>query len=307
MDWRGLSPGYVEAEFQVYTFAVALLYRLFGVHEWLGLAFNIGVYILAAIVLFRLARRLFDVDIGLASVFFYSFVPLSIFGMRSFQPDAMMSLGCVAAVYYFWIWTEEGKPGAWVLSALGMCLAVLIKPLALYFGLPLLYLAWRKFGWRLFRMSLMWLYAGVVFLPAVLWFRHAYQLWIHYGNTFGVFAGLVKTGPWNLFDSSWITLAYRMSTRLLFEILTIPGLALLVLAVLFYKLPRGRNGVLYWWLAGFAISVILAPAGYLGHDYYELPLVFVTSIFMGYAAMTLWRRGGNWRAVVLACACYRWA
>ena len=36
VDWRGNSPGYAEAEFQLYNFSVALLYCVFGVHEYLG-------------------------------------------------------------------------------------------------------------------------------------------------------------------------------------------------------------------------------------------------------------------------------
>src|SRR4030088_1040735 len=36
VDWRGNSPGYVEVEFQAFTLPVALLYRVFGVHEWLA-------------------------------------------------------------------------------------------------------------------------------------------------------------------------------------------------------------------------------------------------------------------------------
>ena len=43
VDWRGNSPGYVESEFQIYTATVAVLYRLFGVHEWLGGAVNVAV------------------------------------------------------------------------------------------------------------------------------------------------------------------------------------------------------------------------------------------------------------------------
>lgn len=38
VDWRGNSPGYAEAEFQLYNFLVAILYSLFGLYEWLGRA-----------------------------------------------------------------------------------------------------------------------------------------------------------------------------------------------------------------------------------------------------------------------------
>ena len=38
VDWRGNSPGYVESELPAYTYLVALLYCIAGVHEWLGRA-----------------------------------------------------------------------------------------------------------------------------------------------------------------------------------------------------------------------------------------------------------------------------
>src|ERR1700738_4501513 len=44
VDWRGNSPGYVEVEFQAFTLPVALLYRVFGVHEWLARILNIFFY-----------------------------------------------------------------------------------------------------------------------------------------------------------------------------------------------------------------------------------------------------------------------
>jgi hypothetical protein len=33
IDWRGTSSGYVECEFQFFTFIIALLYKIFGVKE----------------------------------------------------------------------------------------------------------------------------------------------------------------------------------------------------------------------------------------------------------------------------------
>lgn len=73
VDWRGNSPGYVDSESPLYTYSVAVLYHLFGVHEWVGRAFNaVIIYGLSALVLFHLVRRLFDERVALLTVFFYS-------------------------------------------------------------------------------------------------------------------------------------------------------------------------------------------------------------------------------------------
>ncbi len=36
VDWGGLTPGYIESEFPLYSYTLALLYGVFGVHAWLG-------------------------------------------------------------------------------------------------------------------------------------------------------------------------------------------------------------------------------------------------------------------------------
>ena len=59
VDWRGASNGYVEAEFQIYTYLVANLYHVFGPHDWVGRAVNIVFYALSAMLLLHFVRRIF--------------------------------------------------------------------------------------------------------------------------------------------------------------------------------------------------------------------------------------------------------
>ena len=280
VDWRGSSPGYAEAEFQLYNFSVALLYCVFGVQEWLGRAVNILVYLLSALLLFHFARRLMDETSAFLAVLFYSFSPLVFYFTRSFQGDPLMALGSLAAVHFFWVWTEERRAAALVISALGLTSAALFKPPSLYLGLPLLYLAHRQFGWRLFRKPVLWLYAAAIILPVVFWYHHAYSLWEVYGNTFGILARPTVLGLWGLYplDERWILLPVSLARRLTFEMTTPVGLPLMLLGL---SVPfRGRTRLLIWWVVGFAAYVALVPRGHSGHDYYQLPIVFVVAIFM---------------------------
>jgi hypothetical protein len=280
VDWRGSSPGYAEAEFQLYNFSVALLYCVFGVQEWLGRAVNILVYLFSALLLFQFARRLMDETSALLAVLFYSFSPLVFYFTRAFQGDPLMALGSLAAVHFFWVWSEEGRPADLVISALGLTTAVLFKPPNLYLGLPLLYLAHRQFGWRLFRKPNLWLYAAVVIVPMIFWYRHAYSLWEVYGNTFGILGRFNKIFWWSLIplDEHWIRLVVVLLRRLIFEMATPVGLPLLLLGLI---VPfRDRDRILIWWIAGFAVYVALVPRGHGGHDYYQLPIMFVVVICM---------------------------
>lgn len=278
VDWRGNSPGYAEAEFQIYNYLVAILFHVFGPQEWVGRALSIAFYTLSALLLFRFTRRLFDERAALFAVFFYSFIPLSFYFTRAFQGDVLVALGSLAGVYYFWVWAEENSWGALALSALGIAVATLIKPPSLYLGLPLLYLCHRRFGWRLFREPVLWVFASIVILPSVFWYWHAFRLWEIYGNTFGVLGRYSVLGIWPLTDYRWLSLGKLLSWRLIFEIATPPGLLLLLVG--FFAKPRQRNYLLQWWVVAFAIHVLLVPRGHYGHDYYQLPIVFVTAAYM---------------------------
>jgi 4-amino-4-deoxy-L-arabinose transferase-like glycosyltransferase len=279
IDWRGNSPGYVESEFQIYTATVAALYRLFGVHEWLGGAVNIAAYAAGALLLFALVRRLFGEREAHFAVFFYAVLPLSFLYTRTFQPDAFLSLASLVGVYYFWRWTEEGGGARLAASALGICVAILIKPFSAYLGLVALWLAFRKIGWAMFRNFYLWMFAAVTLLPPVLWYTHAARLWYAYGNTFGVIAGppglwvppAANLGPW--------TAAKVIAWQILALLLTPAGIILLV-AGWVWK-PRGNYGPLAAWAVAFGAVVLVAPTRFQYHEYYLLPMVFVAAAGMG--------------------------
>ncbi len=297
VDWRGASPGYVEVEFQLYTYSVALLYKVFGPHEWVGRAFNIFVYVLSALLLFRLTARAFDPRAGVLAVLLYTVVPLAFFQTRAFQPDALLALGSLAGVYYFWSWTDEPRWRFLALSALGTAVAVLIKPPSLYLAIPLGYLAFRRFGVAAVARPALWGYAALVLLPAFFWFRHAYGLWIEYGNTFGLLGRQTIAGIWPLGDYHWVLLAKKLAERITFEILTPPGFLLLGagFAYNWWNRSRVRSGPLWWWLIGFGVYVLYVPRGHWGHDHYQLPAVFLATAWMGYGAARLIEKGMSWR------------
>jgi hypothetical protein len=306
VDWRGDTAGYIESEFQIYAFSVAGLYWMFGVHDWLGRVVNLIVYVLTAILLFQFVTRLFSERVALGSVYFYSFAPLSWILSHNIQPDSLMVLGSMAAVYFFLVWTEQEKLRDLLLAALGLSIAVLIKPFCLYLGLPLSYLASRRFGWAMFRKPLLWLFALGVLAPSALWYRHASYLWVAYGNTFGITGGWANSTIPPITSRVWLSLAKRLTERVVFMMTTPIGLPVLVLGLI---LESPKNRVLRWWAVGFLVYIVLSEERHRIHVYYQLPLVLLTSIWMSYACVRLW----NWEvlprracqaAVMLVCALF---
>jgi hypothetical protein len=58
IDCGGTGPGYVETEFQLYTFIVSLLYTLFGEQLWLGRLVSLLFTFATMIVFSLLAQRI---------------------------------------------------------------------------------------------------------------------------------------------------------------------------------------------------------------------------------------------------------
>jgi 4-amino-4-deoxy-L-arabinose transferase-like glycosyltransferase len=300
VDWRGNSPGYVEVEFQAFTLMVAALYRVFGVHEWLARVLNLFFYAGTTILLYRLTCKVFNRRTALFTAGFYSFLPLSYSVSHNFQPDTFMVLATIAGIYYFWMWTEDGRSRWLAISVLGLAMAVLIKPFCLYVGVPLIYLAWRKFGWRFLAKPVLWIYALLVIVPMIGWYTHAFRVWTVYGNTFGIFGGRVRGIYLGGDIPSTATLLHNLGWRLLWEIATPPGLLLLIAG--FFVRPPSRNWIFHWWALAFLATVPMLPAGHSGHNYYQLPLVLIVAPAMAYGLVRLMDRGVlSWRMAGMAC------
>jgi Dolichyl-phosphate-mannose-protein mannosyltransferase len=286
IDWRGQSTGYVESEFPAYTYTIALLYRAFGEKDVIGKLLSLLSYVLSSLVLFALVRRLYDDRAGLLSVLFYTMATVAYSFTRAVQPDAWLALGSLAGLYYFWIWTETRSIGALVLSMAGVCLAVLIKPICLYLGLPLMYLAYRAFGTGFLRRTELWVFAAAVTVPMVLWYRHAYGFWLVDGNTFGVFGGWVKYRAFPPDLGQTAAALKETMVRLWLLIATPIGCALLVAGIV--RRPPNKNYFLHVWALGFAVATVVAAKGMAAHDYYQLPMVYIVAAFMAYGATMVW-------------------
>lgn len=301
VDWTGAIPGYAEMEFPIFSYLVAVLYRVFGVQEWFGRALNIALFALSAWILFIFVRRVYSEFVAVLAVFFYTFVPLGFLFTRTFQPDVLAALASLSGVYFFWRWTEAGRLLPWACSAAGIALAILIKPLNIYLGLPLLYLSFLRFGWRCIRQPMLWVFAFIVIAPAAAWYAHSHSLWERFGTSFFQhYVLLPLAGRYeSLLNGSLFKVLFQ---RIWLLIASPPGLLLLLLGALTRKKEFSvRNWVFNWWAAAFFVSVLLVPHNHWGHAYYQLPILFVTSVWMALGVIRLW--SSRWKPVWV----YRWS
>ena len=286
INWSGSSPAYIEEAFQAYTFTVAVLYRAFGEHEAIGRSVSLAFFLATGVIVFVLGRRLYGGPAGVFALFFYGVAPLGVYYGRSFQPDAMNMFLAMSGVLCFLWWSEDEQRWALWLSAVLIALAALTKPVNLYVGLPLGYLAFRHLGLAAVRDPRLWLYALIVFVPTVAYYAHAHGIWIEYGNTAGIWGqAFVKTGTSELLLSSEF---YRRMMRRVVDIVTWSGVALVALGC--FVRPRRANLVVPVWLFAFGVSILLSAGVQIGHNYYQLPLVPLLALAIGAALGWVWTR-----------------
>ncbi|MCB9450942.1 MAG: glycosyltransferase family 39 protein [Anaerolineaceae bacterium] len=189
VDWGGSSPGYVEAEFQLYTLIVAVLYRLFGEHIIIGRLVSLAFTIPTLAIFYGLARHLFNQRVASWALLAFAVSPLSIRYSVAFMPEATVLFFYMAALYSFHRWLDEPSSRWFWLMSITTALAVLVKPTSIHIGLIFALLLFMRYRLRFIRMWRLWVFAAIVLVPTVLYYLHAYNLYVTYGNTFGLLAG----------------------------------------------------------------------------------------------------------------------
>lgn len=280
IDWRGNTEGFVESEFQLYSFTIASLYKLFGVNEIFGRLLSVLCSLGTVIGIFLLVRKFINERTALWSSFFYAILPLSIFYGRAFMPEQMMLMFSVFGIYWFSEWLDHQKIVFFLGSVICISLAALLKIPTLYLGLPLLFLCWNKYQKVLFAQPLIWVYAIIVFVSVALWYYHSHQLKAITGLSFGIWdAGVDKWGNIELLtsikfynDVFFKSVAERHFTYAAF----IP-----FIAGLFMKRNSKQEYLFDFWFIAVVIYILIVARGNQVHEYYQLPLMIPGVVYLG--------------------------
>lgn len=289
-DYSADRPAYIEIEFQLVTWLTALLYRVFGVHEWVGrlvaIAFSVG----SVWLLYLLARWHIGRTAATYALLYYAFAPSSVYFGRVLMSEPAMLFFSVAVVYAFSRYMATLRPGWWVASLLAGAMAFLVKLPTLHLFLPLSYLAHRRYRWGMFRQPALLALAFLAVLPAAAYYWHAHT---HIGPkyfTVGVGFG----------GQMWLSIAHflrpasysLMVSRLLKDHLTAVGMVLLVIGLGLRDRGRMRVGLFHWWLVAVVAYMIVVSGGNLRQTYYQLPLLPAAAglIGLGWAALLRSRR-----------------
>lgn len=291
--WGGSGPGYVEMEFPLLPFGVALLYAVFGIRDWVALLLPMACGLALPLVMLAFTRRAFGRTAGVVAGLFVALSPAWLAMSAGLWPDAPPVLFGAIGLLLLWQWTDDGRSWRLVTAAASVSLAILLKLTALYLGLPVLWLFVARYGRAWWRAWPVWAFAVVVLVPPALWYAHAYGLYRSYGNTFGIIAsGYMKFGDAEtLLDPGFYA---RTAARVALFHTTPLGLVL-VLAGLFAR-PRARiSGLVEAWLAAVLVYFVIAARGVsLGHYQYALPVVAPCAMLAGRGVLVVARALEVW-------------
>jgi hypothetical protein len=279
----GTTEGYIGgSEFNIYPFAVAILYKLFGVHEYLGRLVSIIAFCGGAFFLYKLTKKYAGNTTGLITLLFYIFNPCIFFYSRTFQPESTMLFFSITMLYFFSEWID--RAGWWRFALMTLCatLAFLIKLPTICLGLPLLYLCLKKYKLNFLTQWKLWLFAVLSLILTFMWYKHAtYLTTIH---------GLSQS---NLSFSTNMDYAIRYLPHLSFykkvfftevfekDLIYIGGI-FLVLGIIF-TIKKKELRYMHYWLLAIIIYFFLATDEVWRHTYYTIPIIAPASVLIGYA------------------------
>lgn len=265
-------------EFPIYSWLVALCYRVNGVHEYWGRLVGIAFALLAVVYFHRLAAKYFPRGTSLLAALLFAVCPLFIFYSRCFIRQGGLSLFlCAAMVYEFTELVDRGGARAWCLTALWSALALAVNPPGAYVAVPMaVYLASVRGRGGFGRKSL-WALAAAVALAAAAWF--AYHTLVlnqgQYSPTF--YPGRASFRAWfsPAYYVQWVDVRFLQALYryLVAECLAPLGavFAAAGLVLLFFDGTPGAKLFIAWLAAAFIYSALDSyPFFVVPHEYYAL-------------------------------------
>lgn len=275
--------GFRFVEFPLFNIMQAGFYKVFRmgtIEMWGRLTSNLAS-VVAVTFLYLLVRKYKGVYEAFFSGFFYALLPFSIYYGRAVLPEQTMVASLLGGIYFFdksirqelswrmYVWL--------IVSLIFITVAILVKPYALFFTLPMIYIAWKKYNFRFFIKWQLWLFALLSILPFFIW-----RLWmLQYPEGIPVSEWLFNGGNIRFKGAFFYWIFADRISRL---ILGYWGVVLLILGILSSSIKDNikRGGLFFYtFILSSFIYLIVIARGNVQHDYYQALIIPGICIFLG--------------------------
>lgn len=270
VDWLGNLNPYFREELPLISFLAAILYKLFGIHEFLGRLVAIFFSTGSIYLLYKLVRLYFDERTSIFSAFTFAVLPMSVYFGRTFMPESTMVFFSILSIYLFSFWVKNNKFIFFILSIFATTLTFLAKISAMHICLPLLFLFYIKYGKRFFLNWNIWLFFIIVAIPVILWYKDTVLK-------------MSSTYIFNLENLKFLT--YPNFYRRILESITFFALSPLGLFLCFFGFfIKTQNKIQYmfhaWLMAVIFYTLLYSKLNYT-HYSYQVPLIAPASVLIG--------------------------
>lgn len=277
---------YFFAEFPIYNIITYLIYLNFGVHE--HYARLVSVFFSSATIFFMylLVSSYSRKSVAVLSAVIFAFLPFNIYYGRVTMADPMHIFFSVASLYFVTKWLEKNNLTWMVGASVFYTFAILTKPYALVLLLPIFYLFYRKWGVLLLKKASVYAFFGLSLIPFLLWRQHIYQ---YPEGMFGT-TWLYNEGNIRFTGAYFRWLVYDRLNRLIFAT---GGFVLFWIGIV-GGMSKKEGYFYYSWLLGIVVFFIVIAKGNVTHDYYQLPIVPIGSIFIAIGFVRLIEMGRDY-------------
>jgi hypothetical protein len=255
----------------VFEAATALVYRVMGTDDvWVARILASIFWLIGGLALYFLARDMTSPDGGVIAAAFYMFVPFGVIASRSFQPDPLMVMFILLALWTIFRWFQQPNWKTAILAGVLAGTALFVKAVALFFILvPLAGLVLFGKGIRkAIKDPQIWAIGIITIFPMLAY--HFYGVYI-LGSLESQFEGRFFPEMWidPSFYARWIGIA---SSYVGYGSILGAFLGLL----LFISPERRAYGIGLW--IGYGFYGMTFPYHIITHSYYHLPLIPIVAL-----------------------------
>ncbi|MDO8487544.1 MAG: glycosyltransferase family 39 protein [Candidatus Curtissbacteria bacterium] len=272
---------YRFVEFPIYNSLIAAVWSFTGVNVTYARLVTVVISLGSTFLLYLLVRKFSGKIVAVLAAFFFATIPYNVFYSSAILPGPLMVFALLGLYLSFAKWMDNDSNWFWVLSSILFAnIAILTWPVALFFMVPILYLAFDKYGFQVFKKTPLYLFALLSLVPFIAW-----RIWeTRFPEGIPNWNFLINEGNIRFKGAFFRWLVVERMGKL---ILTVGGFFLFILGIL--KKP-GREKLFYLsLLASVLLYFSVFASGNVRHDYYQVPAIPVFAIFMALGTKALFK------------------
>lgn len=172
-NYDGPLPNYIQLEFQITTFLIAILYKIFGYHRFLARLVPTIFFIISVYYLFKLVKEIYSTKSAWITIFIYSILPLNLFYSRAIMPESAALCFFNGAFYYFYKWYKTEQRLPLFLAGIFTSLTISQKTPAVFIGLAMIFMCIDKYNISFLKKWELWIFGLIALVPPYVYTKWA--------------------------------------------------------------------------------------------------------------------------------------